>query len=715
MLQHSVITFSTFVYPFMTEGFYLPLDAIIAPHFRKSTIMENPDTHNHGAISNKLNNIEVSVAEIRPELSTHEFERLTIRSPIPQPRHVTAIKHSHHPPAHEPQSLGVIECFPDVDKRHEFPRASSPTGSVRSSFGTRRHVSRASRWNSGFTYSHRSEVSRELTAQAEGEFFALMELMSGISRRSSSLKEVWAKIISERESCFLKMDQMNEQFEEYTESIERKEQEQQHHHHEHEDRKKEVSKLRLNITTALSTVSECKRKLAERDTELGNARREIAEFKDNFKYLKEEHEETKTVLDETRLKLVACDEARRTAEEDAKKHHSEIRSLKQQVTELQTSKSELTTNYESTHKEVVSLKQFSVAMKKEKHDWMHEKGELEENLRKCNHRNNELRCKVSEFTELNEKKVREVIELQEIISKTKYESNELSQKVTDLRRQLEEEHGRWEDAEDSCGKWKLKWEHCEREMTTIHDNFRLIELEQTELRKTITKKTEEVRRVVIEKERIEADHHNACKKADENHRQVLVLQESLRRTESTLKEKIELVRTLHERIERVESERDERRGKCSDLSIEISELQAGIVSLNLQIEVVTEERESIREKLSYCETRYEEVCESITEYEEGSSGSEYEITHLRAMLREEREQKEKAIDMRNSADRERDEAIVRYDEKCREIERLEESFSHQSHSHGRIGGRTTIRHLFKGSRSASTVHEEEQKDDQELC
>jgi chromosome segregation ATPase len=416
-------------------------------------------------------------------------------------------------------------------------------------------------------------------------------------------------------------------------------------------------------------------------------------------------------LEETRLKLVACEEGRRSAEDDAKKHHGELRSLKQQFVELKTSHSELTSKYESTQTEIVSFKQSNTTLKKEKHEWMHEKGELEERLKKCNYWNEELKRKVKEITESYEKKVREVHELQETISKTKYENEELHQKVKELRRELEEEHSRWEDAEDRCGKWKLKWEHLEREIVSVREELQIIEIEQTKLQEIITKKTEELRRVIIEKERFEEDYHGACKRAEDCHREILVLQESLRRTESTLKEKTELVHTLRERIERIECERDEAHNKCRDLSIEISELQTSIVSLKLEIETVTEERESFCEKYRDAESRYEEIRESYTEFEEGNNGSKYEITNLRNMLREVRDQKEKAIAMRNSADRERDEAIVRYDEKCREIERLEESFSQQFHSHGRNGGRSTTRTFFKGSRSASTLHEHEHEHD----
>ncbi|KAK6850590.1 hypothetical protein PG987_000224 [Apiospora arundinis] len=136
-------------------------------------------------------------------------------------------------------------------------RFSSPTGSVRSSFSiSRRHL--ASRRFSGASLmrSQRSEVSKELTLQGESEFFALMELMSNISRRSNSLKDI-----------------------ECTEIIESKEREQTQHQHDHEENQKEVDKLRLEISTVLASVNEYKKKLADRDSDLGNARRDLHDYK----------------------------------------------------------------------------------------------------------------------------------------------------------------------------------------------------------------------------------------------------------------------------------------------------------------------------------------------------------------------------------------------------------------------------------------------------
>lgn len=393
--------------------------------------------------------------------------------------------------------------------------------------------------------------------------------------------------------------------------------------------------------------------------------------------------------------------------------HSEHRTLKHQYLELQTSYSELTSKYESTHKEVLSLKQSNTALKKEKHEWLHEKAELEEDLRKCNHRNDEQKRKFEGLTDSYEKIVREVHKLQEIISKMRHESEELHRKFKDLQQQLEEEHSRRQNAEDKCSKLMLKWEDSEREIISTREEVRVIEIEQNELRKTITKKAEELRRLVFEKERMEEDYHDACRKAEETHRQVLILQESLRRTESTLKEKNEVVHALNERIERIEYERDEARNKSDDLSTEISQLQSTVISLKLEIETVTNDREGICEKLRDCETKYEEIYESFTEYEEGNNETEYEISNLRTMLREVREQKEKAITMRTSADQERDEAIMRYEEKCREMEKMEEKLSHYFHSHGRSGGRISVQRSFTRSAGAAHNHESEYGDETE--
>jgi chromosome segregation ATPase len=634
----------------------------------------------------KLDSMQLNGVDLAPYSQGAEIDRLAIKSPTPRNNLDTMLK-SPRP---------AIMSYASQD--HTRARAASPTGSVRSSFGSRRLITRSSRWSGGFSRSHRSEMSKELTTQAESEFFALMELMSSLTRRSGSLKEVWMKMMAEREESALELDRMAERFEEYTETIERKEREQQGHHHDHEEQKRDLVRIRLELQAAVSGTADMKRKLAEKDHELVEARREVIEFKDNFKYLKEEHETTKTSLHETHLNLVASQEACRHAEDDAKKHHGELRGLRQRYAELESTHTEIVGRHDSLHKEVLSLKQLSTVLKKEKQDWLHEKGELEERMRKYGHREEELERKLIEVTESWEKKKLEVREMTETLTKIRYEREELHKEIADLKRQLEEIHRKWDTTEGESRRWKLKWEQSESELSTVREEIRIIQIELVESRDFISKKTEEIRRLIVEKENIEEDYHSRTKEVAEHQRQIVLLQESLRRTETIVKEKVETIHTLHERVERIESERNDAHNKRDDLHNELVQLRNTMVSLNLQIETITADREGLREKLQETEARYEEMYE--TEFQEGGNDFEYEITNLRSMLREAREQKEKAIAMRSAADHERDESIARYEAKCREMEKLEETYASMMHASGKSSGGRTIKRFFSTSTSA---------------
>ncbi|KAF6830548.1 hypothetical protein CMUS01_07708 [Colletotrichum musicola] len=594
------------------------------------------------------------------------------------------------------------------------PRSSSPTGSVRSVYGsstTRRRVSRGMSWSSSSASFHRhrsSEVSKELTAQAESEFFALTELMASMSRRSLSLREVWSKIIAERESCYAEMDRMAERFEEFTEVIERHDKEKGLHHHEHEERKQEVVKVRVELSAAVSAAAELKAKLAERDGVCRGLRDEVATVRETLSIVRKEHEETKKTSEQTRLTLVATEAARADLDDKCGRLRGEREALDLKYTELHSRHEEFVSKHESQTKELVQLKQSYKAVVSEKSECLGRIGELEDKLRKCELKYDEFRRKYHELEESYEKKTHEVKELHETVTKVRKESSETITKVRRekeeletiiirLRRELEEEHGKWEDAEDRCGSWKLKWEHSEREITTVREEISRLEMSQTELRETVSKKTEELRLVLIEKKRIEEECGRATGRADENHRQLLLIQETLSHTESTLKRTEEEIHIKRDLVERLQQDAKHARSRIAGLEVEIQTHQSAAVSLRLEVEGLTGECGELKDKCRDWEGRYEEVCESFTEYEEGSSGFEVELSRMREMLRESREQKERAITARNSADRERDEAISRYEAKCREIERLEESMSMQMHEQQqgrRSSGKIVTRHTF---------------------
>jgi chromosome segregation ATPase len=340
-----------------------------------------------------------------------------------------------------------------------------------------------------------------------------MELMSGITLRSSSLKEVWRKIISERESHHLEMESMYERIEEFTETIERHEKEKHSHGHEHEERKKEVVKLQLDLKIAIETTAGYKKKLADRDCELQKAHGEIAEITDNFKYLKEEHSETKTTLEETQLKLVASEETCRHAKAEIEKHHGEIKHLKHKHSELERTSTEISTKFESTTTELKRIKTLNTTWEKERSSWLHEKEELEEELGKCRHDEKEHKRKFKEVTEILEKKKHEIHELTEKVTKMKHEREELRTEIKTLTTQLDDANSKCDAAEHQCRKWRRKHDEYEHELRTVRETYTSLETTHKETTSILTKTTSEVRVLKEEKEQLICDYEAKCTEA----------------------------------------------------------------------------------------------------------------------------------------------------------------------------------------------------------
>ncbi|KAF9876137.1 hypothetical protein CkaCkLH20_06583 [Colletotrichum karsti] len=624
----------------------------------------------------------------------------------------------------------------EMGRTRRMPRSSdvlsrdgSPNGSTRSYGNVRSHShshghssrmmssrSRRGSWAQSYQRHHSSEVSKELTAQAEGEFFALTELMANMSRRSGSLKEVWNKIISERESCYSEMDRMQERIEEFAEIIDRKEREHDHHHHDHEERKQEVLKIRLQLKSAANDKAEFQTKLAERDAECRALIHDIAQVKDNLSHVRREHEETKKTSETHRHTLLTTETARAELEDKYGKLRIKCDGIDLKLTELQSRYDDVTIKFDTQHKELVHAKQVNSVLKKEKHEWLHREGEMDEMLRKHDHRHDEIKRKCKEFEERLEKKQLEVKELQETIPrieqrvlKVKHEKTELEQHIEKLKRDISKEHNRWEEAEDRCGKWKLKWEHSEREIAAAREDITRIEISHGEMRDTISKKTEELRLLHLEKKRLEEEGGRHSGRADDTHRQLTLIQETLSHAQSELTKSQEEVHVKNERIERLELDYTTAKTRAKDYEIEGQSHRSLVSTLKLEIDNLTNENGSLKQKCHTLECKYDEVCESVTEYEDGNSGYDFEINSMRTMLREAREQKEKAITARNSADRERDEYIAKYEEKCREMERLEERMTQHMHEQqGRrqsSSSKTVLRHASRqGSHSHGSHH-----------
>ena len=282
---------------------------------------------------------------------------------------------------------------------------------------------------------------------------------------------------------------------------------------------------------------------------------------------------------------------------------------------------------------------------------------------------------------------RDYHKLKETVRIIETERDDHALTIENLRRDVKAKATGWEESDARCNEISLKYEHIKREVVSVKEKLRDVELERTELRDAIDRSREDHRLIVIERDQIKEDLHDEHRKVEDGHRRIHILEDSLRRAELTITEIKSEIHTLVERNKVLTRDGEDTRGKHGHLTGEITALQEKLVIFQAEIRNLTHARDRAHADLDAWKHKYEEVTETITSYDESSAEFEFEIESLRTLLREAREQKERAISARHTADRERDEYVAKYEEKCREMERFEESASSVYHAHsGNRGG-----------------------------
>ncbi|KAF2029401.1 hypothetical protein EK21DRAFT_89814 [Setomelanomma holmii] len=603
--------------------------------------------------------------------------------------------------------------FPPLRGGHHH---HSSSGNMQSSLTRRtsRQVSSASR-RSSFLQSHRNKMSMELTSQAEGKFFALMDLMSTASREASSLKESWARIISERESLAREREELLLRVDEVTETLERTQSEHHHHGHELHEKKRQVEKVLLELSAALTAVSEQKKKVADRDRDLDRIRVELTEVRSNMSRSTSDHDRTRAELEALTLRLKTAEDDRDHARSDSDRHHNELRALFREHTDIKSKSAETTTKLESSRKEVLSLTDRIKIWELERDEHLHEKDRLQEELKRAKIRADEASRDLIELTERHDRVQRDHTKIKETVRTVETERDDFALSIENLRREIKAKAVGWEESEARLAEVNLKYEHIKREVISVKEKLRDVELERTELRDSIDRSREEHRLIIIERDQLKEDLADERRRVGDGHRRISILEESLRRAELTLTEVRSEIHTLTERNKVLIREGEDGRTKHGTFTREISDLKDKLVIFQAEIRNLTEARDRAYRDLNDWKHKYEEVTETITEFRDDSGELEFEIESLRALLREAREQKERAISARHAADRERDEYVAKYEEKCREMERFEESAATHYHAHaqGRGEGKssftrtvsstgTTVHH--NGKRSSSHAH-----------
>merc|ERR1711963_814505 len=377
-----------------------------------------------------------------------------------------------------------------------------------------------------------------------------------------------------------------------------------------------------------------------------------------------------------------CEGERDSARFDSEKHHSELRMLLREHTELKSKYSETTSKFESTRKEVLTLTDRIKMFELERDEHLHEKDRLHEELKRAKSRVDET---TREYTELTER-------------------DDHALTIDGLRREVKVKILGWEESDARANEFSLKYEHIKREVVSVKEKLRDLELERTELRDAIDRSREDHRLIVIERDQLKEDLHDQQRKVEDGHRRINTLEESLRRAELTITEIKSEIHTLTERNKVLYREGEDSRGKHGHLTGEINSLQEKLVIFQTEITNLKYARDRAHSDLNAWKHKYEEITETISTYDDSSAEFEFEITSLRTLLNEAREQKERAISARHAADRERDEYMAKYEEKCREMERFEESASsvyHASSGGARGGAKSMTSRVVS---SGTTIH-----------
>jgi len=180
------------------------------------------------------------------------------------------------------------------------------------------------------------------------------------------------------------------------------------------------------------------------------------------------------------------------------------------------------------------------------------------------------------------------------------------------------------------------------------------------------------------------------KRLEEQKQQSALARESVTKAEGKISDLYVEITTMKEKVVHAQRERDDASHKTHHHLTETNQLRERIAALEHQKRDAIDSRTRLSAELEQLRSEYTQVSETITSCHNDSEDMEHEIENLKALVHEAQEQRERAISARESADRERDTYISRYDEKCRELERVREGMLSRSgtysHSHSRRSG-----------------------------
>jgi chromosome segregation ATPase len=624
--------------------------------------------------------------------------------------------HHHHHNNTFPEKMAMIrlnstELDDDILSDAGTIDAHRSSGLTRSgSLRSYRRQSSLLRSSSRLESSSYAKHSAELTAQAESKFLILMDVISNASKEASSLKAVWENMKHERELLLQKHEALVTQTTELTAELRTREDERSRSSTDVVDWKRKVEKLLTDLAASQASVTTEKAHVQERDKDIEKIRTELREVRDSG-FRKDSQSERE--LETLRARLKQSESERDIAIQASEKYHRDLNKAVRERSELTSKLNEVTTSHETTQKDVLSLTGRLKIVEAERETSLQTVVRLKEELTRIKQKSAEDSRDAIEATERYEKLTRETARLKETLGVIEVERDDHLRTIETLRRQSKAQKLDHDELTTRFADVSRDHEATRREIITIQENLKTSELSRDKHIKTLERTRESLHSITRQRDELADELSTVTKRLDEHRQQSTLTRESLTKAEEKVSELHVEVSAVNEKVVYIQRERDDARSKVAHNLTEINQLEERIAILEHQKGDIIQSRTKLSAELEQLRSEYSQVTETITSFHNDTEDMEQEIESLRALVHEAQEQRERAISARESADRERDTYVSRYEEKCREIERLRESTLSRSgsysHAHARSsrGGaefRTTrtitsrsVSHLDQGS------------------
>ncbi|KEF56864.1 uncharacterized protein A1O9_07054 [Exophiala aquamarina CBS 119918] len=529
--------------------------------------------------------------------------------------------------------------------------------------------------------------SAELTAQAESKFLILMDVISNASKEASSLKAVWENMKHERELLLQRHEEMVNQTTELTAELRAREDERSRSSTDVVDWKRKVEKLLTDLAAAHRSVTAEKAHVQERDKDIERIRTELREVRDSG-FRKDSQNERE--LEHLRARLKQTESDRDAITQASEKYHRDLNKACRERSELASKLNEITTSHEISQKDVLSLTGRLKIVEAERETSLQTIVRLKEEVKRAKQKSSEDSRDAIEAIEKFEKAARESARVKETLGVIEVERDDHLRTIETLRRQSKAQKLDYDDLATRFADVSRDHEATRREIITLQENLKTSEVSRDKYLQTLERTRESLHSITRQRDELTDEMSTIAKRLDEQKQQSVLARESLSNAEEKISELQVEITTMKEKIVHAQRERDDAFNKGNRHLTEIDQLRERITALEHQKRDVVDSRTKLSSELEQLRSEYSQITETMTSFHDDSEDMEQEIENLRALVHEAQEQRERAVSARESADRERDTYISRYDDKCRELERLREGMLSRSgsysHAHSRRSG-----------------------------